>query len=123
MRVVTRAAFAWVDHLALRNVLLAPTAVLEKASVQSALLALTAVMDRENVQNALKDPSALRERQFQQNVSLDPMLHLEQQPVLSVMWAATALMVKYKNVRMAHSVMLDSHNVHHALLALSATVD
>ena len=91
MTYVTRVASALEAHLALRNVLLALTAVLEKASVHSALLALTAVMVRRNVQNALKDPSALRDRQFQQNVNLDPMLQLAQQPVPSVMWVVTAL--------------------------------
>ena len=123
MTYVTRVASALEAHLALRNVLLALTAVLEKASVHSALLALTAVMVRKNVQNALKDPSALRDPQFQQNVNLDPMLQLAQQPVPSVMLVAIASMVKFKNVLMAHSVMLGSQSVHHALLALSATVD
>ena len=104
---VTRVATALEAHLALKNV----------------LLALTAVMVRKNVQNALKDPSALRDPQFQQNVNLDPMLQLAQQPVPSVMLVATASMVKFKNVLMAHSVMLGSQSVHHALLALSATVD
>jgi len=56
-------------------------------------------------------------------VNLDPMLQLAQQPVPSVMWVVTALKARYKNVLMAHSVMLGSQSVHHALLALSATVD
>ena len=136
---VVREASALEAHQPLRNALPAPTAalvrasaptalpaltaVLEKASVHSALLALTAVMVRKNVQNALKDPSALRDRQFQQNVNLDPMLQLAQQPVPSVMWVVTALKARYKNVLMAHSVMLGSRNVHHAPLALSARVD
>ena len=136
---VMREASALEAHQSFRSVLLAPTAalvrasaptalpaltaVLEKASVHSALLALTAVMVRKNVQNALKDPSALRDPQFQQNVNLDPMLQLAQQPVPSVMWVVTALKARYRNVLMAHSVMLGSQSVHHALLALSATVD
>jgi hypothetical protein len=39
------------------------------------------------------------------------------------MLVASASMVRYRNVLMAHSVMLDKISVHHALLALSATVD
>ena len=123
MTYVTRVASALEAQLALRNVLLALTAVSEKASVHSALLVLTAVMVRKNAQNALKDPSALRERQFQQNVNLDHMLQLAQQPVPSVMLVATASMVRYRNVLMAHSVMLDIRNVHHAPLAHSVIVD
>jgi hypothetical protein len=38
------------------------------------------------------------------------------------MLVASASMVRYRNVLMAHSVMLDKISVHHALLALSATV-
>jgi hypothetical protein len=45
------------------------------------------------------------------------------QLVLIVMLVATALMAKYKNVLMAHSVMLGSRNVHHAPLAHSVMVD
>ena len=39
------------------------------------------------------------------------------------MLVASASMVRYRNVLMAHSVMLGSRNVHHAPLALSARVD
>ena len=136
---VVREASALEARQPLRNVLLAPTAalvrasaptalpaltaVLEKASVHSALLALTAVMVSKNVQNALKDRSALREPQFQQSVNLDPTLELAQQRVSNVMQGASALMAKYKNVQLAHTVTLGSLSVHHVLLALSATVD
>jgi hypothetical protein len=39
------------------------------------------------------------------------------------MLVATAMKERYKNVLMARLVMLGSRNVHHAPLALSATVD
>ena len=41
----------------------------------------------------------------------------------NVMQGASALMAKYKNVQLAHTVTLGSQSVHHVLLALSATVD
>ena len=41
----------------------------------------------------------------------------------NVMQGASALMAKYKNVQLAHTVTLGSRNVHHAPLAHSARVD